>query len=90
MMSKIYYLFIFCTICIFCACGDDHDCHDCHIAYFPANSTEEVEVEIGEFCEEALIEVEANGYTLTEDQYIGNDTVPAGYYPTVHCEEHPH
>jgi hypothetical protein len=70
------------------ACHDDHEaCHECHIAYLNA-ANEEVEVEIGEFCEEALEDVEANGYTLAEDVIVGADTVPAGDYPEVHCEEH--
>lgn len=73
------------------SCGDDHheECHECHIAWMNA-AQEEVEVEIGEFCGDALEDVEANGYALVEDQIIGADTVPAGSYGAgdVHCEEH--
>ena len=46
-------------------------CKDCH--YDLAGT----EVEIGEFCDDDLAEVEANGYAL-------NDSVTV----TVHCEEH--
>ena len=81
-------LFSFATIM---SCSDsDADCHECHIAFDGPNG--EIEVEIGEFCGAALEEVEAPGYTheLTEDVIIGNDTIPAGTYSEIHCEEHAH
>ncbi len=73
------------------SCSDSDDCHECHIAWQNAQN-QEVEVEIGEFCDSALSDVEANGYTLASDQIVGNDTVPAGDYPgtDIHCEEHDH
>ena len=46
-------------------------CHDCH---YDLNGAE---VELGEFCDDELEEVEANGYSI-------NDTTVV----TVHCEEH--
>ena len=71
-----------------CSKSDD-GCHECHIAFMNA-SGQEVEVEIGEFCGTALETVEAPGYThtLTEDVVVGNETVPAGDYSEIHCEEH--
>ena len=37
-----------------------------------------------------LQDLEANGYELTEQQIVGNDTIPAGTYAPIdiHCEEH--
>ena len=72
---------------ISCSSSSD-DCHECHIAWMNA-ANEEVEVEIGEFCGDALADVEADGYSHTIDETIvGNDTVPAGAYSDIHCEEH--
>ena len=79
------------------SCSSSDDCHECHIAWMNA-SGEEVEVEItnsegGEdFCGSELEEAEAPDftYTLDEDVIIGNDTVPAGTYSDIHCEEHAH
>lgn len=71
------------------SCSSSDDCHECHIAWENAQG-QEVEVEIGEFCDAELTDVESNGYTLAEEQVIGTDTVPAGDYPgtDIHCEEH--
>ena len=81
------------TLCIalgFTSCSKDSDCHECHIAYMNS-AQEEVEVEIGEFCGSELEDVEAPGYTHTiEETIIGLDTVPAGTYSDIHCEEHAH
>ena len=77
-------------VSMFSACStNDTDCHECHIAWMNA-SQEEVEVEIGEFCGNALEEVESNGYTLSEDVILGSDTILAGSYAAsdIHCEEH--
>ena len=78
------------------SCSKDKvECHECHIAY-EADGAAEVEVEIGEFCGEALEEAENPGYTyeLTEDYISDGDTVPAGVYGNgnmeIHCEEHAH
>ena len=72
------------------SCTGSDDCHECHIAYKATSDSEEVEVEIGEFCGSELSDVESNGYTLTSDRVIGNDTIPAGDYASsdIHCEEH--
>jgi len=72
------------------SCSKDSDCHECHIAYMNS-AQQEVEVEIGEFCGSELEDVEAPGYTHTiEETIIGLDTVPAGTYSDIHCEEHAH
>jgi len=86
------------AIALFSAC-DSHedDCHECHIAYMATNGTE-IEVEITnseggeEFCGSELEEAEDPDftYTLDEDVIIGNDTIPAGVYSDIHCEEHAH
>ena len=67
---------------------DDHGCHECHIAW--QTSAGEVQGDIGEFCDEALEDVEANGYNLAEQMIVGTDTIPAGQYAAgdVHCGEH--
>lgn len=75
------------------SCSDDHDdhgCQECHIALMMQDGTE-YEHEIGEFCDEALTDVESNGYTLdTEFTHMGT-TYEVGHVFTadeVHCEEH--
>tara|TARA_B110000003_G_C16622926_1_gene523819 strand:- start:535 stop:813 length:279 start_codon:yes stop_codon:yes gene_type:complete len=87
------YLFTVIAICsivfTLTSCSKDSDCHECHIAYEGPNG--EIEVEIGEFCGTALEDVEAPGYTHTiSETIVGNDTVPAGTYNEIHCEEHAH
>tara|TARA_B100000575_G_C23141566_1_gene664457 strand:+ start:1173 stop:1454 length:282 start_codon:yes stop_codon:yes gene_type:complete len=77
------------SVFMFVACEDDDhdhdsDCHECHIAY----NNDTVQVDIGEFCGDDLANVEANGYTLTEDMMVGDVTIPAGLYTDIHCEEH--
>ncbi|MBF90994.1 MAG: hypothetical protein CMP75_04455 [Flavobacteriales bacterium] len=78
----------------FTSCSDDHDhgCEECHIAWIPVGSTVEVQGELGEFCDDALEDVEANGYNLAEQIILGTDTIPAGQYAAgdVHCGEHSH
>lgn len=75
------------------SCSDDHDhegCEECHIALENAAGNE-VEVDLGEFCDEALESLEANGYPVATDTIIGADTVPAGTYqvgPDIHCHDH--
>ena len=84
---------MFCLAFVFAmmtSCSKDgEDCHECHIAYM--NSVQvEVEVEIGEYCDDDLANVEANGYNLPNDVIVGNDTIPAGFYPgsEIHCDPH--
>ncbi len=86
------------AIALFSACSDSHDdeCHECHIAFMATNG--EIEVPINnsaggeEFCGSELEEAEGPDftYTLDEDVIIGNDTIPAGVYSNIHCEEHAH
>ena len=74
----------------FTSCSDDHDhgCEECHIAWM--TSAGEVQGELGEFCDDALEDVEANGYNLADQIIVGTDTIPAGQYEAgdVHCGEH--
>ena len=88
MKKVILNLFAFAAIAIgFTSCSDDDDgCHECHVAYMVG--TDEVSVDIGEFCGSALDDVEAPNYLHSiETTIVGLDTVPAGDYP-VHCEDH--
>ena len=74
----------------FTSCSDDHDhgCEECHIAWM--TTAGEFQVDLGEFCDEALEDVEANGYNLEQEMVVLNDTIPAGQYAAgdVHCGEH--
>lgn len=87
MMKKL--MFIPALALFLFSCTDSDECHECHIAWMNA-ANEEVEVEIGEFCGAQLTDVESNGYTLSTEQVVGNDTIPAGDYAAsdIHCEEH--
>ncbi len=79
-----------------CSKSDSVECHECHIAFDGPNG--EIEVPINnaaggeEFCGAELEEVEGPdfSYTLTEDYIDGEDTIPAGTYTEIHCEEHAH
>ena len=71
---------------------DDHDddCHDCHIALMMTDGSEH-EHEIGEFCGDDLIDVEANGFTVTTAFTHMDVTYNIGDFfdaSQVHCEEH--
>ena len=75
---------------------DDHDhdeCHECHLETMMADGTADHSHEIGEFCGDALHEVEENGWTVdVAFEHMGT-TYDAGYQFTasqVHCEEHAH
>lgn len=60
------------------SCSSSDDCHECHIALFDAAGQETAEVEIGEFCGDALEDVESAGYQLTEMLVADNgDTLHA-------------
>ena len=97
-MKKLNYLLFATFFLVFTtmpSCSKEEDCHECHIAYMAAGATNEIVVEIGEFCGDALEDVEAPGYTVTiSETVVGNDTVPAGTYGNgnmeIHCEEHDH
>tara|TARA_B100001758_G_C18284810_1_gene543680 strand:+ start:518 stop:820 length:303 start_codon:yes stop_codon:yes gene_type:complete len=95
-MKKLNYLlaaFAFLAITTMTSCSKEEDsCHECHVAYMLANGNE-VAVDFGEFCGEALEDVEAPGYTVDlPETIVGTDTVPAGTYGNgnmeIHCEDH--
>ncbi len=75
-----------------CSDSDTIECHECHIAYDGPNG--EIEVPIlnsGEedFCGDDLANAEAPGFSYAiEETIIGMDTIPAGTYTDIHCEEH--
>ena len=95
-MKKINYLLFvsaFLFITALASCSKDPGCQECHIAYMAAGATNEIVVEIGEFCGDALEDAESPGYTVTiSETIVGNDTIPAGTYGDgnmeIHCEEH--
>ena len=98
-MSR-YFLFPFiCLSLCLISCEEDHDeeCHECHVALVECcGATEphepgEHEVEIGEFCGDDLVNVEANGFVVTESFDHDGVTYEIGHaFPSsmVHCEEH--
>ena len=93
---KIKNIFILsaCIALIFSCSTSSDECHECHIAFDGPNG--EIEVPImapdggDEFCGPDLEAAEAPdySYTLDADVIIGNDTIPAGTYNEIHCEEH--
>lgn len=52
-----------------------HKCHECHYEMEDSEGNEE-EVELGEYCDDELEDLEANGYTVDGTTY------------EVHCHEH--
>jgi len=73
-----------------CEKDDDHDeCHECHLELEMSDGTIDHDYVIGEFCGDALSDVEANGYTTDAFEHEG-ESFPAGTYTNVHCEEHAH
>tara|TARA_Y100000589_G_scaffold117757_1_gene111800 strand:- start:324 stop:620 length:297 start_codon:yes stop_codon:yes gene_type:complete len=75
-----------------CEKDDDHDhdeCHECHLELEMSDGTISHDYEIGEFCGDALSDVEANGYTTAAFTHEG-ESFDAGTYTNVHCEEHAH
>ena len=74
------------------SCSKSSDCQDCHIALIMQDGSEH-EHEIGEFCGDALEDIENNGYTLEAELTHMDTTYPVGhtFNPSeVHCEEHAH
>ena len=88
-MKKFLLLLSLTAFLFSCSDGDDHQCIECHIA-FMLDTGVELPTDIGEFCDEALTDIEMNGYNLLEDIQNGDTVVPAGFYPAdmIHCEEH--
>ncbi len=66
-MKKVGLIIAICGAATFVSCKK---CQECHY------DKGEEEVEIGEYCEDELENVEKNGYTVGDSVY------------TVHCEEH--
>ena len=94
---KKHNLLIALAVClglVFTSCSkDDHDhesgCHDCHLEIMMADGTEDHNWDIGEYCGDALADVEANGYTLTEEtEYMGVTYEVGHVFADVHCEDH--
>lgn len=95
--NKLTLAILVCGIAVLSSCDSHNDeCHECHIAFSGPNG--EIEVPINnsaggeEFCGSELEEAEGTdfSYTLTEDYIVGADTVPAGTYTEIHCEDHDH
>ena len=94
MKNKFFFLFGLINL-LFISCEEedhDHDaCHECHIAIMMQDGTIDHTTEIGEFCGDALHEVEENGWEVTEAFDFDGVTYEVGYLfnsDEVHCEEH--
>lgn len=90
-MKNIYFLSLVGAAFCFISCEeDDHDhgCHECHLELQMADGTVSHSYEIGEFCDDDLADVEANGFVASEAFDHMGETFPAGTYTNVHCEEH--
>lgn len=66
-------------------------CAECHAATDIAGAEYEL-MELGEYCDDNLTSVEANGYSLTDTVYVtaDGDSLPSPVYPgnvEVHCGE---
>ena len=96
-MKNQFLLLLGFSVFMFVSCekDDDHhdECQECHIALMEEDGTEHPwEIE-GEFCGDALVDIEANGWIATEDiighddevEYAEGEVVPADM---IHCEEH--
>lgn len=77
------------------ACTSD-ECAECHVTT-EINGTEYELVELGEYCEDELHDIEESGYTIQDTLYIDaeGDSLPSAVYPggenEVHCgEDHDH
>lgn len=69
MKTKILTLAVFGSALLFSSC--EHHCHECHY-----EDADDMEVELGEKCEDELESLEANGITVDGVTY------------EVHCHEH--
>ena len=79
------------------SCSDDETCADCHLVVMNADGSETELMDLGEYCEDALHEVEENGYPLQDTIFLASDgdtldtPVAPGDATEVHCgEEHDH
>ena len=77
------------------ACTSD-ECAECHVTT-EINGTEYELVELGEYWEDELNDIEESGYTMQDTLYIDaeGDSLPSAVYPggenEVHCgEDHDH
>jgi len=90
-MKKLFFLPLLVSSLFFISCEeddhDDHGCHECHLELQMADGTIDHSYEIGEFCGDALSDVEANGFVTEAFDHMG-ETFSAGTYTNVHCEEH--
>tara|TARA_B100000700_G_scaffold226420_1_gene249900 strand:- start:208 stop:507 length:300 start_codon:yes stop_codon:yes gene_type:complete len=90
--NKLTLGILVCGIAILSSCESHDECHECHIALKDAQGVEIGEHEIGEFCGDALEDIESAGYNLAEEVVYNNDqdTLSAGLIPAedIHCEEH--
>lgn len=69
-------VFLLVSVVVFLTLTSCHKCSECH--YESENSSgQEVEIELGEFCDEDLENLELNGYQLNDSTIV-----------EVHCHEH--
>jgi hypothetical protein len=83
------------SLFLFVGCSED-ECAECHVVA-DINGTEYELMELGEYCEDALHDIEEAGYTIQDTLYLDaeGDSLPSMVLPgsanEVHCgEEHDH
>ena len=81
---------------LFVSCSSD-ECAECHLVVMNEDGSETELLDLGEYCEDELHDIEDNGYTFTNTFTVdsdGNDLstpVAPGDATEVHCgEEHNH
>ena len=89
MKNLVYFNFILLSFLFFSCDKDTTICHECHVLCAMDDGSS-FEHEIGEFCGDALVDIEANGYTLTSEMTILGVTYPEGRFFSameICCEE---
>jgi len=79
------------------SCSDDETCADCHLVVMNSDGSETELMELGEYCEDALHDLEEDGYSFQDTIFVDSDgntllnPVAPGDAVEVHCgEEHDH
>lgn len=79
------------------SCSDDETCADCHLVVVNSDQSETELMELGEYCEDALHNLEDEGYSYQDTIFVDSEgntlqnPVAPGDAVQVHCgEEHDH
>jgi len=79
------------------SCSDGETCADCHLVVVNSDQSETELMELGEYCEDALHNLEDEGYSYQDTIFVDSEgntlqnPVAPGDAVQVHCgEEHDH